>query len=126
MSDTETGPKKFILPIVALAIIAAAASFVVVRAGRAPLVPIRELSLHRERWLGRRLKCDGVVEVMEPRTAREYFVLDHDGFRVGLVGEPPDKLRSLERREVRAEGRLEFMDGFGAYLKADSIATSRP
>jgi len=83
-------------------------------------VTAHDLFMQREKWLGRRVLVDGVLERFSP-AAGEYFALEDAGFRVGLRGGDPAALREEVGRRVTAEGEFGFGDGYGAYVELERL-----
>lgn len=81
-------------------------------------VAIRELWMRRDSWMGRHVRVVGVLEVFSKGSTAEHYVLEEQGFRVGILDAEPRELAALTGRRVMAEGRFGFSDKFGVYIRA--------
>lgn len=84
-------------------------------------VPVRLLWMERERWEGRKVRTAGVLKRFLQGQPRDHFVLEDEGFRVGVRGEPKERLERLQGRRLEVEGRFFFDRDFGIYVTPERI-----
>lgn len=80
-----------------------------------------EAHYQTEKWVDREVRVSGWLREFQGSTGLHYAIEDQATNRVGIRDYPFEKLQSLVNKRVTLEGKFQYDQTFGIYIKARAV-----